>query len=169
MNNDEKKTNRSKILSFLVNGAKKTMSPNVTNTNTAKYIKRRSVDMCNETLDILSIFWLSFGIIFYYILGIFKMAKNVPHAFRRAAQNNFRLGVEALASNNLIDARIRFLLSNLFYNKSATTKYYIAYIYYIQHNFSKSLKYLKQAISLQPNHKRSRELLKIIEIELKNK
>ena len=169
MNNDEKKINHSKILSFLVNGAKKTMSPNVNNTNTAKYIKRRSVDICNETLDILSIFWLSFGIIFYYILGMFKMVKNVPHAFRRAAQNNFKLGIEALANNNLIDARIRFLLSNLFYNKSATTKYYIAYIYYMQRNFSKSLKYLKQAISLQPNHKRSRELLKMIEIELKNK
>ena len=169
MNNDEKKINHSKILSFLVNGAKKTMSPNVNNTNTAKYIKRRSVDICNETLDILSIFWLSFGIIFYYILGMFKMAKNVPYAFRQAARNNFKLGVEALSSNNLIDARIRFLLSNLFYNKSATTKYYIAYIYYLQRNFSKGLKYLKQAISIQPNHKRSRELLKIIEIELKNK
>ena len=100
---------------------------------------------------------------------MFYSFKRMPHAFTRAAQNNFRIGIEMLKLNNLIDARIRFLLSNMFYSKSPTTKFYIAYVYFLQRNFKKSLKYLKQGIDLDSSNERIKKLLFQVEEELNNK
>ena len=148
---------------FLINGLKKTFSTNIRTSETINHIKHRSFDLYENIAGIAGVLWASIGIIFYAFIGMIRLAKDIPHAFSRAAQNNFRLGLENLKSNNLIDARIRFLLSNMFFSKSATTKYYIAYIYYRQNNISKSLKYLKQAIFLNPNHEKSLALLQELE------
>ena len=153
---------------FLINGFKKTMSSGVGETNTIKYIKQRSFDVYSGVYDVFSIIFTSFAIIFYYLLGMFKIAKNIPHAFQMAAKNNFRLGIDSLKKNDPINARIRFFLSNMFYSKSSMTKYYIAYTYYMQHNLLKSLKYLQKSITLNSKNKRSLELLQEIEAELKS-
>lgn len=163
-------TNGKKIFSMLSKGFKKTMSPDYDSSVYAvNRIKARSYDLYSNLRDFFYVIWMIFSIVFYYIIGAFKLLKIAPHAFSMAAKNNFRIGINMLEKNNLVDARIRFLLSNLFYNKSTTTKYYIAFVYYKQNNIKKSLKYLKQAINLNPSHERSIELLKEIEKSLENR
>ena len=158
-----------KILKFFLNGLKKTMSPNTESVHITKRIKERSLDIVDNLIDFFYIIFNGIFIVIYYIFGMFLMAKDIPHAFTRAAHNNFRLGLENLKKNNLVDARIRLLLSNLFYSKSPTTKYYIAYTYYRQGNFSKSLQYLNQTVKLDSKNERAIALIKQIETELKAK
>jgi len=165
MNNQEDSKGK-KILKFFYNGLKKSMSPNMDGVYVAKKIKERSTDVYNNVLDFAYIIVNGFLIVFYYIFGMFIMAKDIPHAFTRAAQNNFRLGLENLKKNNIIDARIRLLLSNLFYSKSATTKYYIAYTYYRQGNFAKSLKYLNQALKIDSANDKARALIEQIDNDI---
>ena len=166
--NEENENKIGKVRDFFSNGVKKTFSSTANTSDAIRHIKQRSTDLYSGFSNIFSVFITSFAILFYYIIGFFRLTKNIPQALSRAAQNNFRLGMEALKINNLIDARIRFLLSNLFYGKSATTKYYIAYVYYRQQNITKSLKYLKQALFIDNQHSRSLELLKEIEKQLHN-
>jgi len=154
---------------FLKDGFKKAMSVDTDTLVLSKRIKRRTVDLYSNFKDILAIFINSFLILFYFFVNLFRDAKKMPVAFRRAADNNFRLGLENLKKNNLIDARIRLLLSDIFYNKSSTTKYYIAYVYYRQNNFTKSLKYLKKSLAIKSDNIRAIELLKLIEDELNKK
>ena len=151
---------------MIANSFKTTFSTSIRTSDSVNYIKRRGFDMYENVSGVTGILWKSLTIIFYACVGMFRLTMDIPHALSRAAHNNFRLGLENLKSNNLIDARIRFLLSNLFFSKSATTKYYIAYVYYRQQNFTKSLNYLKQAISLNPRHDKSLALLQVIESEL---
>lgn len=164
-----RKIDGGKIASLAVSGFKKAMSSTVgEEVYVAKRIKARSYDLYANIRDFGSIILYTFLIIFYAMLGLFRLLMDAPHAFRRAAQNNFRLGLTALKAGNLIDARIRLLLSNMFYNKSATTKYYISYVYYLQGNYTKSLKYLKQSINIDATDKRANDLLLKIETALKN-
>ena len=172
MNNNDNinsKNNSAKnhIYDFLATGFKKSISPNIRNSYVVKHVKERTFDIYSCVRDVLYILLTSADIIFRCFLMLFKMAKDFPNAFKRAAKNNFRLGMKSLKTNNLIEARMRFLLSNMFYNKSATTKYYIAYTYYRQKNLSKSLKYLEQAIKINSKDKKSIELFKNIESEIK--
>ena len=57
----------------------------------------------------------------------------------------------------------------MFYGKSATTKYYIAYVYYLQENYKKSLKYLRQSLAIDSSDERSLELLKLLENKIMKK
>ncbi|GEM_PF-7105860 len=158
-----------KIASLAVKGFKRAMSSTVgEEVYVAKRIKARSYDLYANFRDFGFIIWTTIQIIFYAIIGFFRIIKDFPRAFRRASQNNFRLGLIDLKAGNLIDARIRFLLSNMFYGKSSTTKYYIAYVYYLQGNYTKSLKYLKQSISIDATDERANALLLKIEEALKN-
>ena len=162
MNN--KKADGNKIASLAIKGFKRAMSSTVgEEVYVAKRIKARSYDLYANFRDFGSVIWNSILIVFYAIIGLFRLIIDTPHAFRRASQNNFRLGLESLKAGNLIDARIRFLLSNIFYGKSATTKYYIAYVYYLQGNYTKSLKYLKQSINIESDERSATLLSKIEE------
>ena len=158
---------RSKIYNFFSSGFKKMMSPNVGNSFVTERIKSRSIDLFSIVIDVFYILFTSITIIFYCFYDLFKLTKDTRNVLNRAAKNNFRLGLEALKKNNLIDARIRFLLANMFYSKSPTIKYHIAYVYYLQRNFTKSLKYLKQSISLDSRHEKSIVLLQNIDVVLK--
>ena len=159
-----------KIADLAVKGFKKAMSSTVgEEVYVAKRIKARSYDLYANIRDFGSIIWYTLLIVFYATIGLFRLLIDVPRAFSRAAQNNFRLGLIELKAGNLIDARIRLLLSNMFYGKSAITKYYISYIYYLQGNYTKSLKYLKQSINIDATDRRANDLLLKIETALKNK
>ena len=168
INNQSSYTAKNRIYDFLATGFKKSMSPNVKNSYVVKHVKERTFDIYSCMRDVLYILLTSADILFRCLLMLLKITKNFPDAFKKAAKNNFKLGLESLKINNLIEARIRFLLSNMFYNKSAATKYYIAYTYYLQKNFSKSLKYLEQSIKIDSKNKKSIELFKNIENEMKN-
>lgn len=158
-----------KVYSFFMTGLKKSISPSIKSSQTIKQIKKRTSDVYSCIQDVVLIFISAIDIVFQCILSMFKITKNIPQTLKKAAKNNFKLGLKALNTNNLIDARIRFLLSNMFYNKSAKTKYYIAYIYYRQRFFSKSLKYLQQSISIDSKNKQTIMLLNEIENEIKTK
>ena len=71
-----------------------------------------------------------------------------------------------LKRNNILDARMRFLMSNVMFRKSPTTKYYIAYTYFLSSDYKKSLKYLKDALTINNKHSKSIELVKQIEEKL---
>lgn len=162
--------NRAKqVVEFFKDGLKKSFSLDNDSIIVSKRIKERSFDLYNNFIDVFMIFFNAIAIIFYYFLGMFISLKDVPHGISRAAHNNFRLGLENLKKNDLIDARIRFLLSNMFYSKSATTKYYIAYVYYLQENYKKSLKYLRQSLAIDSSDERSLELLKLLENKIMKK
>lgn len=167
-NNQNSYTAKNRIYDFLATGFKRSMSPNIRNSHVVKHVKERTFDIYSCIRDVLYILLTSADIVLRCLLMLFGITKNFPYAFKKAAKNNFRLGLESLKTNNLIEARIRFLLSNMFYSKSATTKYYIAYTYYLQKNFSKSLKYLEQSIKINSKNKKSIELFKNIESEMKN-
>ena len=166
----DRKIDGNKIASLAVKGFKRAMSSTVgEEVYVAKRIKARGYDLYANFRDFGFIIWNSILIVFYAIIGLFRLIIDAPHAFRRASQNNFRLGLEDLKAGNLIDARIRFLLSNMFYSKSATTKYYIAYVYFLQENYKTSLKYLKQSINIDSNDDRVKALLSKIEEALGEK
>ena len=167
MNNEENNKSYNKIYNFFADGFKKSISPNIRKSRTANYVKERTFDVYSCIKDVIYIFLTSAEIIIRCFIEFFKITKNIPNAFRKAAKNNFKLGLESLKKNNLIDARIRFLLANLFYNKSAKIKYYIAYVYYKQRSFSKSLKYLEQSISIDSKNKKYISLFKEINNEIK--
>ncbi|MEN9782536.1 MAG: hypothetical protein RL208_689 [Pseudomonadota bacterium] len=101
------------------------------------------------------------------LFGFIADTKLIMETRHKAGKNNYVLGVKMLKENFLPDAKVRFLLSDMFYNKSAMTKYYIAYIYYLEGNYNKSLRYLKESVNLRPSMKISSELLEKIENDMK--
>ena len=159
MNNNGKK-----VANFIKTGMKKAFSANVGGDNyVTNKVKERSYDLYSNVRDFVEIAVQCILLIFEYAISLIYNIAILPSAIKRASQNNFRLGLESLKLNNVIEARIRFLLSNMFYRKSATTKYYIAYTYFMQGNNKKSLKYLQQALKLNSSHEKSIALLRKIE------
>ncbi len=117
-----KYTKGKKILSVISNGIKKTMSPNYDSDIYAiNRIKARGYDLYSNLRDFFYVILMMLSIVYYYIVSVFKLLRMSPYVFSMAAKNNFRIGINMLEKNNLVDAKIRFLLSNMFYNKSATT------------------------------------------------
>ena len=159
MNNNGKK-----VTNFIKTGMKKVFSTNVGGDNyVTNKVKERSYDLYSNLRDFAGIAVQCVLFIFDYTISLLYNLAILPSAIKKASQNNFRLGLESLKLNNVIEARIRFLLSNMFYHKSATTKYYIAYTYFLQGNNKKSLKYLQQALKLNSSHEKSLALLQKIE------
>lgn len=153
-----------KVANFIKTGMKKAFSANVGNDNyVANKVKERSYDLYSNIRDFVGIAVQCVLFICDYTISLLYNIFILPSAIKKASQNNFRLGLESLKLNNVIEARIRFLLSNMFYHKSATTKYYIAYTYFLQGNNKKSLKYLQQALKLNSSHEKSIALVQKIE------
>jgi hypothetical protein len=117
--------------------------------------------------NIKSIFSHIILIVRKILFGFVADTKLIMETRHKAGKNNYILGVQMLKENFLPDAKIRFLLSDMFYNKSAMTKYYIAYIYYLEGNYNKSLQYLKKSVTLRPTMKISSDLLAKIENDMK--
>ena len=154
-----------KITDALWSGVKRSFSSNSQRDElyAVSRMKDRGYDLYITFRDFFYAIWLLGAFLFYYTIGLIRTAKSIPHGMTRVSANNFRLGLELLRKNDLMEARIRFLLSNLFYSKSPATKYYIAYIYFLQHNYVKSLKYIRQSIQIEKPDKRTIELVKLIE------
>lgn len=169
MSENKKQNKADKVFSFVKRGLKYSIfTRDEDRSRTNEIIKGGIVGTILTLKDFLVFIGSGVVVCFYYIINIFFTFKTLPSQFKKSAKNNFRLGLEALKVNNIIDARIRFLLSNMFFSKSPTTKYYIAYSYYLQHKYTKSLKYLKSALQIEPEHERCIGLVKQIEAELMN-
>ena len=175
MSNSNQQTNNNgnikkfnKVATFVKNGFKNAMTTRgneIAHTN--EVVKSGIVGVVLTFKDFFIFLGSGVVFLFYYLLNTIITFKTIPSQFQKAAKNNFRLGISALRYNNIVDARIRFLLSNMFFNKSPTTKYYVAYSYYLEHKYTKSLKYLRSALQLEPDNKKCIGLVKQIEEELK--
>lgn len=168
INNKEMTFNKSKILNFIKTNAKKTITSSSNKTEVTTTIKQYGYTFYNLFHDIFILIKSLCGLLYSYTFGLFATIKIFKSESKKAAKNHFHIGLEMLKMNNLLDARIRFLISNMFFKKSPTTKYYIAYTYYLSHNYKKSLKYIKEAININNKHQRSIELMKLIEKEINN-
>ena len=148
--------------------------------NTAKFIfkpreGRQVVDrMRKRTIETYNIFAITINGFSYLltvlctnIITFFATIFNARKEIKQAAKNNFKLGLIELKEHHYTDAKLRFMLSNIMYNKSATTKYYIAYVFYLEHKFNKALKYINEAITIDQKHARCIALTKRIEEEMK--
>ena len=159
---------KDEFLSFLKKGTKNVFFRSDNNDSASTTIKQYGNIVYHIFADIYKLFYSLLGLLYSYTFGLFSTLKLFKAESKKAAKNHFRIGLEMLKSNNLFDARIRFLMSNMFFNKSPTTKYYIAYTYYLSKDYKKSLKYINQSISIDNKHQRSIDLLKVIEQEMKN-
>lgn len=156
------------ILNFITTHAKKTITYSNSKSEVATTMKQYGYTFYNIFHDIGSLIKALVGLLYSYTFGLFSTIKAFKEESKKAAKNHFHIGLEMLKVNNLLDARIRFLMSNMFFKQSPTTKYYIAYTYYLSHNYKKSLKYIKEAININNKHQRSIELMKRIEQEINN-
>lgn len=116
--------------------------------------------------DIFRLFRAFFSLIYSSTFGFFATLRLFKKESKKAAKNHFHIGLEMLKRNNILDARMRFLMSNVMFRKSPTTKYYIAYTYFLSSDYKKSLKYLKDALTINNKHNKSIELVKQIEDKL---
>lgn len=167
-NNKRKVFDKTKILEFIKTNAKKTITSSSNKTEVTTTIKQYGHTFYNLFHDIFLLIKSLCGLLYSYTFGLFSTIKIFKEESKKAAKNHFHIGLEMLKMNNLLDARMRFLISNMFFKKSPTTKYYIAYTYYLSHNYKKSLKYIKEAININNKHQRSIELMKLIEKEINN-
>lgn len=93
--------------------------------------------------------------------------KDTIAARHHAARNNYLLGREMLKENNLLDAKFRFLLANFFYKKSVAIKYCLAYVYFREDSFEKSLKYANECLKLRPTFKPVKKIIDNINYKTK--
>ena len=169
---DEKKQtlfsaeNKRKTIEALKKGLKTSFSMSNSKSEVAKTIKSYTYTLLQIIKDFGLIFKSLLLILYSVSFGMIISIAMIKKESKKAATNNFKLGLESLNLNNLTSARMRFLLSNIFYGKSATTKYYIAYTYFLSQNYKMCLKYIKKAISINQNHKKSIDLMKKVEKEL---
>ncbi len=164
----DKVVDKKTILNFFKTNAKNKIIYSNSKTEVATTMKQYGYTFYNIFHDI-GVLIKSLAILLYsYTFGLFSTIKLFKEESKKAAKNNFQIGLEMLKMNNLLDARIRFLMSNMFFKHSPTTKYYIAYTYYLSHDYKKSLKYIKEAININNKHQRSIKLMKNIEEELSN-
>lgn len=167
MPDEKSKTNTNKVLSFIKSGVRNSLfTREREKTHTSERLMENGVGLFVAFKDFFALIGAGLVLMFYYLIGIFFSLKSIPSQLKNASKNNFHLGIEALKANNLLDARIRFLLADMFFSKSPTIKYYIAFTYYLGHKHKKSLKYLKKAIDIDPENKRCIALVSQIEKEL---
>ena len=159
---------KDEFLNFLKKGTKNVFFRSNNNDSASMTIKQYGNIVYNIFFDIYKLFSSLLGLLYSYTFGLFSTLKLFKAESKKAAKNNFRIGLEMLKANNIFDARIRFMMSNMFFNKSPTTKYYIAYTYYLSKDYKKSLKYINQSISIDNRYKRSIDLLKVIEKEMQH-
>ena len=163
----DKIDNRTKhFLKFVGKETKRMFKPISNDSEIIKGMAERGVEMKNLFTDFFSLLISCAKWLYYYVFNLFTATKTIRKESKRAAVNNFRIGLMMLKMNKVLDAKIRFLMSNMFFKKSPLTKYYIAYTFFLEHKYTKSLKYIHDAIKLDPKHQRSIELMRAIEKEM---
>lgn len=163
----DEKSGTNKIWSFIKSGVRNSLfTRDRDKTHTNERLMENGIGLFIAFKDFFALIGSGLVLMFYYLIGIFFSLKSIPSQLKNASKNNFHLGIEALKANNLLDARIRFLLADMFFSKSPTIKYYIAFTYCLGHKHKKSLKYLKKAIDIDPENKRCIALVSQIEKEL---
>ena len=163
----DKIDNRTKyFLKFVGKETKRMFKPISNDSEIIKGMAERGVEMKNLFTDFFSLLISCAKWLYYYVFNLFTATKTIRKESKRAAVNNFRIGLMMLKMNKVLDAKIRFLMSNMFFKKSPLTKYYIAYTFFLEHKYTKSLKYIHDAIKLDPKHQRSIELMHAIEKEM---
>lgn len=155
-----------RLLHFVGHETKKMFKPISNDSEIIRGMAERCTEMKNLFTDFFSLLWSCAKWLHYYIFNLFSATKQIRSEGKRAAVNNFRIGLIMLKMNKVLDAKIRFLMSNMFFKKSPLTKYYIAYTFFLEHKYTKSLKYIHEAIKLDPRHQRSIELMHAIEKEM---
>ena len=155
-----------RLLHFVGHETKKMFRPISNDSEIIRGMAERCTEMKNLFTDFFSLLWSCAKWLHYYIFNLFSATKQIRSEGKRAAVNNFRIGLIMLKMNKVLDAKIRFLMSNMFFKKSPLTKYYIAYTFFLEHKYTKSLKYIHEAIKLDPRHQRSIELMHAIEKEM---
>lgn len=129
-----------------------------------KYLSEiSSLSLKKLSLFVIYLLNLLIGIKSYVESEYFEIKKNI----KIAAKNNYVLGKMMLRKNNIHDAKIRFILANIFHKNSARINYQLAYVYFIEGKYLKSLKYLHIAIKINPNIPGAMQLLHKVESILK--
>lgn len=163
---DETENRTKNFLKFVGKETKRMFRPISNDSDIIKGMVERGTEMKNLFTDFFSLLISCAKWLYYYIFNLFTATKTIRKESKRAAVNNFRIGLIMLKMNKVLDAKIRFLMSNMFFKKSPLTKYYIAYTFFLEHKYTKSLKYIHDAIKLDPKHQRSIELMHAIEKEM---
>ncbi len=163
---DEGNDRARRLLHFVGRETKKMFKPVSSDSEMIKSMAERGTEMKNLFTDFFSLLISCARWLYYYIFNLFSATKQIRKESKRAAVNNFRIGLMMLKMNKVLDAKIRFLISNMFFKKSPLTKYYIAYTFFLEHKYTKSLKYIHEAIKLDPKHQRAIELMHAIEKEM---
>jgi len=163
---DESNEKAKRLLHFVGRETKKMFKPISSDSEMIKSMVDRGAEIKSLFKDLFSLLISCIKWLYYYIFHLFSTTKQIRKESKRAAVNNFRIGLIMLKMNKVLDAKIRFLMSNMFFKKSPLTKYYIAYTFFLEHKYTKSLKYIHEAIKLDPKHQRSIELMHAIEKEM---
>ena len=163
---DKRDDKAKRFLNIVGHETKRMFKPISNDSEIIKGMIERGKEMKNLFTDFFSLLWSCIKWLYYYIFNLFSATKQIRKESKRAAVNNFRIGLMMLKMNKVLDAKIRFLMSNMFFKKSPLTKYYIAYTFFLEHKYTKSLKYIHEAIKLDPRHQRSMELMHTIEKEM---
>ena len=163
---DETENKTKHFLKFVGKETKRMFKPVSGDSEMIKSVVERGTEMKNLFVNVFSLLASCGRWLYYYIFNLFSTTKQIRKESKRAAVNNFRIGLMMLKMNKVLDAKIRFLMSNMFFKGSPLTKYYIAYTFFLEHKYTKSLKYIHEAIKLDPKHQRSIELMHAIEKEI---
>ena len=154
---------KNRIVKFIKRNLKQPLSRYTDDSAVIDSVKNYGNIVGITTRDVYRLFRAFFSLMYSATFGFFATLKLFKQESKKAAKNHFHIGLEMLKRNNIIDARMRFLMSNMMFSKSPTTKYYIAYTYFLSHNYKKSLKYLKDGLFINNQHHKSIELVKQIE------
>ena len=162
-NNSDFSNSKNKVIKFIRRNLKQPLSRYTNDSAVVDSVKSYGSIFSLTIRDIYRLFRAFFSLIYSSTFGFFATLKLFKNESKKAAKNHFHIGLEMLKRNNILDARMRFLMSNMMFRKSPTTKYYIAYTYFLSNNYKKSLKYLKDGLSINNHHNKSIELVKQIE------
>ena len=154
---------KSKVVKFIRRNLKQPLSRYTNDSAVVDSVKSYGNIFSLTIRDVYRLFRAFFSLIYSSTFGFFATLKLFKNESKKAAKNHFHIGLEMLKRNNILDARMRFLMSNMMFRKSPTTKYYIAYTYFLSNNYKKSLKYLKDGLFINNQHHKSIELVKQIE------
>ena len=165
-NNSDFSNSKNKVIKFIRRNLKQPLSRYTNDSAVVDSVKSYGSIFSLTIRDIYRLFRAFFSLIYSSTFGFFATLKLFKNESKKAAKNHFHIGLEMLKRNNILDARMRFLMSNMMFRKSPTTKYYIAYTYFLSHNYKTSLKYLKDGLSINSHHNKSLELVKQIEGKL---
>ena len=157
---------KNKVIKFIRRNLKQPLSRYTNDSAVVDSVKSYGNIFSLTIQDVYRLFRAFFSLIYSFTFGFFSTLKLFKNESKKAAKNHFHIGLEMLKRNNILDARMRFLMSNMMFRKSPTTKYYIAYTYFLSNNYKKSLKYLKDGLSINSRHNKSIELVKQIEEKL---